>query len=125
MGVFGWGYPPGCSSVPGDEPCPPCPLCGKDPEKDCACPECPECGDVGCVKHLSLGNLLTRLEILHSQVHDFQMEYVRRQEEQAVQCPGCPIIILPDLNEGGPVWCPTCKKNIGLDGKFLPEGEDW
>jgi len=28
--IFGWSYPPGCSSVPGDEPLPPC------------CEECPE-----------------------------------------------------------------------------------
>jgi hypothetical protein len=30
MSIFGWDYPPGCSSVPGDEPDLPetCPACG-------------------------------------------------------------------------------------------------
>lgn len=27
--IFGWDYPPGCSSVPGDEPDPPCEVCGQ------------------------------------------------------------------------------------------------
>lgn len=45
MGMFGWSYPPGCSSVPGDEPCY-CEVCGQG-EDDCQCPECPVCGDIG------------------------------------------------------------------------------
>jgi hypothetical protein len=44
--IFGWSYPPGCHSVPGDEPDPPCEICGKDPD-DCVCPECPRCGCQG------------------------------------------------------------------------------
>ena len=47
MGIFGWDYPPGCHSVPGDEPDPPCDICGGDPDGDCICPECPECGANG------------------------------------------------------------------------------
>jgi hypothetical protein len=57
MGIFGWSYPPGCSSVPGDEPTW-CEVCGGQdidprharPERGrfaCVCPECPECGEVG------------------------------------------------------------------------------
>ena len=49
MGIFGWSYPPGCNSVPGDEPDPPCDVCGLDPS-DCICPECPECGENGNLK---------------------------------------------------------------------------
>lgn len=45
MGIFGSDYPPGCHSVPGDEPCI-CEVCGRDPD-DCECPECPVCGEVG------------------------------------------------------------------------------
>lgn len=45
MGIFGWSYPPGCSSLPDDEDYP-CGTCGKFEDK-CICPECPECGTVG------------------------------------------------------------------------------
>ncbi len=50
---FGWDYPPGCHSVPGDEPTPPCDICGGDVEEwpgesdGCICPECDICGDYG------------------------------------------------------------------------------
>jgi hypothetical protein len=46
MGIFGWSYPPGCNSVPGDEPDPPCEVCGGHPDI-CICPECPVCHVVG------------------------------------------------------------------------------
>lgn len=45
MGIFGWDYPPGCNSVPGDEPCI-CEICGLTDDA-CVCPECPECGEAG------------------------------------------------------------------------------
>jgi len=38
---FGWSFPPGCTSVPGDEPVW-CEVCGGC-EDDCVCPECPVC----------------------------------------------------------------------------------
>lgn len=44
--IFGWDYPPGCSSVPGDEPDPPCEVCGQK-LNDCVCPECPVCREIG------------------------------------------------------------------------------
>jgi hypothetical protein len=50
MTDFGWSYPPGCNSVPGDEPDPPCEVCGKFPDHrtdPCKCPECPGCGEFG------------------------------------------------------------------------------
>lgn len=28
--LFGWSLPPGCHSVPGDEPDPPCYVCGNE-----------------------------------------------------------------------------------------------
>jgi hypothetical protein len=57
MGIFGWSYPPGCNSVPGDEEYS-CSVCGgqdidprhANPERKvyaCICLECPECGEVG------------------------------------------------------------------------------
>jgi hypothetical protein len=46
MANFGWSYPPGCNSVPGDEDDPPCECCGGD-SADCECPECPVCEEVG------------------------------------------------------------------------------
>lgn len=45
MSIFGWDYPPGCSSVPGDEEFP-CSVCGQWMD-DCICPECPVCGEIG------------------------------------------------------------------------------
>jgi hypothetical protein len=45
MGIFGGSYPPGCNSVPGDEPSI-CEVCGKDTDS-CECPECPTCGKQG------------------------------------------------------------------------------
>jgi hypothetical protein len=46
MGIFGWSLPPGCSTLPVEEPDGPCDVCGKEID-DCICPECPECGDIG------------------------------------------------------------------------------
>jgi hypothetical protein len=57
MGIFGWSYPPGCSSVPGDEPDPPCEVCGYFSE-DCVCPICPLCNEQGnpaCYQEVDLG----------------------------------------------------------------------
>jgi hypothetical protein len=45
MGIFGWSYPPGCSSLPWDEDHPCC-VCGEF-ENKCICPECPECSSIG------------------------------------------------------------------------------
>jgi len=45
-GIFGWSYPPGVTSVPGDYD-EPCEVCGGMPDDDCICPECPECGAYG------------------------------------------------------------------------------
>lgn len=43
----GWNMPPGCYSVPGDEPCF-CEMCGRSVDNDeCICPECPKCGEIG------------------------------------------------------------------------------
>jgi hypothetical protein len=46
MGIFGWSLPPGCGTLPGEEPDPPCAACGKWID-DCICPECPVCGCQG------------------------------------------------------------------------------
>jgi len=46
--VFGWSLPPGCRTLPGEEPVGPCETCGGDPEGDsCVCPECHVCHLVG------------------------------------------------------------------------------
>ena len=51
MGIFGWSLPPGCGTLPGEEPDPPCTVCNGlvdcDDERRCICPECPECGRIG------------------------------------------------------------------------------
>lgn len=43
--IFGWDYPPGCNSVPGDETTY-CEVCGKDVDH-CVCPVCPVCFEQG------------------------------------------------------------------------------
>jgi hypothetical protein len=45
MGLFGWSLPPGCGTLPGEEPAY-CEVCGLDTD-DCVCHECPVCGDFG------------------------------------------------------------------------------
>lgn len=53
--IFGWSYPPGCNSVPGDEPSF-CDVCGM--VDNCCCPECPVCGEQGnpaCYQEADLG----------------------------------------------------------------------
>lgn len=46
MGKFGWSLPPGVRTLPGEEPDPPCFVCGQPWEK-CICPECPVCQEIG------------------------------------------------------------------------------
>ena len=46
MGIFGWSLPAGCGSLPGEEPDPPCAVCGLEAGA-CLCPECLECGEQG------------------------------------------------------------------------------
>ena len=66
MGIFGWSYPPGCNSVPGDEErgCEVCwgididPSRSREGKRACICPECPECGSIGdpnCYKPVAEG----------------------------------------------------------------------
>lgn len=43
---IGWSLPPGVKTLPGEEPDPPCEVCGNYWE-DCICPECPICWGVG------------------------------------------------------------------------------
>ena len=124
--IFGWSYPPGCHSVPGDEPTPPCALCGKDPEQDpskggCDCGECPECGEHGCLEHLSLSYLIRKMEIISHQKYELDVEFKRRQQVGMIHCPGCQKELLPDLVDGLPYWCPDCKKNYDKDGKEVVE----
>lgn len=46
MSIFGWSLPPGCGTLPGEEPDPPCEVCGNDVDS-CICPVCPQCGEQG------------------------------------------------------------------------------
>lgn len=48
MANFGWSLPPGCGTLPGEEPTPPCDVCGGDVDGGtCICPECPVCHEAG------------------------------------------------------------------------------
>lgn len=132
--IFGWSYPPGCSGPP-DQPEMPCAICGKqvDAKVDpCTCPPCThkdedgeECGECGCIKHVPLRDLLSRLEMLQYQVSAFEAEVKRRQEEMTYPCPGCRDRITPNLRSEDGDYCPKCRKEIYRDkdgiGRFVEQ----
>lgn len=128
MGIFGWSYPPGCTSVPGDEPEPPCAICGKqvDSKTDpCNCPPCThkdedgdECGECGCIKHIPLKDLFGTLERLNFQLGEYNREYKRRQEELAYTCP-CGERIIPNLGGEDYDYCQKCRKEVFRDTKGI------
>lgn len=84
MGIFGWSYPPGCNSVPGDEPEGPCEVCGQDID-NCICPVCPMCGVYGdphCYQEVDLGicgGLFGKLTVAQMKGRE---EMLRRQAEE-------------------------------------------
>ena len=96
---FGWDYPPGCSSVPGDEPDQPCEVCGVN-ENACICVECPVCGIQGnpdCYlddwrgghglklsNEQKIGKAKLDITILQNQISDIQ-EYIGHLEAEAIQ----------------------------------------
>jgi len=108
MGIFGWSYPPGCSSVPGDEPDPPCALCGEDPDV-CKCPECPECGEIGCVEHLENTELVQRFQAASYIAEMLKQEIDKRDRERATPCPKCGEPVVPCMVTGDPLYCQNCK----------------
>lgn len=91
MGIFGWSYPPGCSSVPGDEETP-CAICGKWVD-DCICPECPVCGMVGetsCYRYSGIDDTIESdshhgMYRTTEQIESYNAEYAKLYaEEQAM-----------------------------------------
>lgn len=95
MGIFGWDYPPGCHSVPGDEPwfCEVCwgtdidPKRATDSKRACICLECHECGKVGdlnCYKPVSEGGhgLVINEAQKHQKAH---LEELQRQMEESME----------------------------------------
>lgn len=92
--MFGWSYPPGCNSVPGDEPTPPCSLCGKDaelePEKGgCSCEPCKVCGQGGCLTHLDLKDLTSRMERAGYVFEGLRAEMIARYWMNPLRCTRC------------------------------------
>lgn len=81
-------YPPGCSGPP-DDRCPPCDVCGRDPDSDCICPECDVCGVVGnptCYKPADEGGHgmeLSDAQITAHQVMELEREVEALQSEVA------------------------------------------
>ena len=95
MGIFGWSYPPGCHSVPGDENVP-CSVCGGmdvNPQHvrpgvyACICPECPGCSDFGnpdCYKPVAEGGHgLVLSEAQKAQAQEVLKAQEKRDEEEA------------------------------------------
>jgi len=108
MGIFGWSLPPGCNSVPGDEPEPPCSLCGKDVDR-CHCPPCKTCGEHGCVEHLSNLELVKRYQTHAFLLSELRRVLDKRETEQAQPCPICKEPVKPCLVTGDPLYCQNCK----------------
>jgi len=109
MSLFGWDYPPGCSSVPGDEPEAPCVLCGNEAD-DCTCPECPTCSTIGCIEHLPTRELLSRYERSSYLFHAQKAEIERRNALlPAVECGKCKAKLADDIRREDPLWCPSCQ----------------
>lgn len=95
MGIFGWDYPPGCSSVPGDEDEGPCEVCGgfqdfneKRTERPgymkCICEECPVCGSYGdrkCYDANGHGMVMLDEQIQHLAMNNKAWEEEQRKEE--------------------------------------------
>lgn len=79
--VFGWSLPPGVTTLPGEEPCPPCQCCGGDPEgESCICPECPVCevfGDPDCYREHGLTYTFSQLR------GQAVMEWINQREAAA------------------------------------------
>ena len=89
MGIFNWSYPPGCNLVPGDEPDPPCEVCGQSPD-DCICPECRVChahGNPDCYDDLWIGGGHGMKRSLEQQIGKLELEIaidrenLRKQED--------------------------------------------
>jgi hypothetical protein len=89
MGIFGWSLPPGCTTLPGEEPDGPCEVCGKAID-DCICPECPECGEIGapdCYAHHGMVKTQAQIDSLAvaeanaKADAEFWDEYAKRSQE--------------------------------------------
>lgn len=123
MGIFGWSYPPGCHSVPGDGPEPPCGLCGKDVDtgkNPCSCPECPTCGTCGCIEHLSNAELVNRLDRAEHIVWSLEQEVKQREKKMIVVCKKCENEIQCHLRSDDPdVWCGNCSSVLDLEGNVI------
>lgn len=109
MGIFGWSYPPGVSRVPGDEPDPPCQLCGND-AYDCKCAPCATCETPGCIEHMTNANLLTRFEFVAYLYDGLKTEIERRNAALPPKiCGKCKAEIKDDIRREDLLWCSTCK----------------
>ncbi len=76
--------PPGCSNrdIEHHFACPPCDVCGLDPEGGCVCLPCPVCDDVGdavCYQELSVHNHGIRMTPDQHRLYEEKMQ--RLQEE--------------------------------------------
>lgn len=110
--IFGWSYPPGVTSLPGDNEAPYiCPFCGGI-DDNCDCEECKECGAVGCFDHtptyelLELeGKLEGRLSVLKE-----ELRCLSKKMKLYFICPVCGVTkdaILSDRLLEGPEYCPN------------------
>ena len=130
--LFGWSYPPGCDSVPGDWD-EWCQMCGRE-VGECVCPECPVCGEVGnpeCYsaresRHLSISReQVASLEEVEAEAEDREAAEQRYAEEfrrgiivetiVGYRCSRCQRS-WPDgtKREAIPEFCPDCSLEAEL-----------
>ena len=118
--IFGWSYPPGCSSVPGDEPAI-CQLCGLDAEESkenggCTCPECSECGEHGCIDHVSTKDLDALQQRYAMLAFNFLDELKKRYKKNPTICSVCkhPLSFYESTSQDGMPYHNACACEIIL-----------
>ena len=75
-GIFGWSLPPGCGTLPGEEPFY-CDVCGAIDEDQCICSECPVCGDLGnpdCYKNHGMKKTVQQEYLLDFREREFKSD---------------------------------------------------
>lgn len=85
MSIFGWSYPPGCNSVPGDDE-EACEICFQNVD-DCVCRICPVCdtpGDASCYREEAI-QIRPRRQPHHSRMMTGEQWRLRAQYEKDQQ----------------------------------------
>ena len=105
--IFGWSLPPGCGRLPGEEPDPPCVLCGRHFDL-CECAPCEVCTDPGCLEHRLDADLVEIRDGLLDRAAEIKRELDARDRKNPVFCPDCKAPLARSEMRGDP----HCEPNI-------------